>query len=202
MSNIRKETSKTPISVDSIYTATYQKPGTQTAQIRQEITTKSFYPGKQVSNSLNDSLFSATDFGFTEQEYTNKETRVAWLLVPPGSTAEAIQAKLTATPGATLYSLKSNHPILDEQQKYAITNNLTTLDNIANSQVVRYPESNAKAGQVVLDANGKVQYKRVNFSLTPMEDGDNRNSNVTDVYHSAEIAAELLGASVMVGQTV
>lgn len=202
--NVRTEVNKTEVTLDKVYAAQYQKEGTLTAQIRQEITTTKFYPGKQTSTNMQGNFFNTNDFGFTEQEFSNTEQRVSWIPVPANATEEQVKAKLEAANknGACLYKVLSNHPIIDDAQKYAIGQQLTTKDILADSQVVRYPEGSEKAGQLTLDSNGKVQYRRIFYWNTPMDDQDSRTNDLTDVYHSAEIAAELAGASVMQGQTI
>ena len=202
--SVRQEVSKAAITLDKIYSADYQKEGTLTAQIRQVVTTKSFYPSKKVASDLQANIFGLGDFGFEEQEYSSTETRVAWIPVPTNAKKDEVEAKLKAATekGACIYKVLSNHPILDENQKYAISQGLTTLHTFANSQVVRYPENHEKAGQIILDNHGKVQYRRTFFWNTPMEDQDARSLDSADAYLSPEIAAELEGASVMVGQTL
>jgi hypothetical protein len=203
-STVRTEIKKGQISLDKLFAGQYQKEGTKSAQLRQEITTTKFYPTKQVSTNLNQNIFGASDFGFTEKDYTSTETRVAWIPVPENSTEVEVKAKLDAAiaNGATLYKVLHNHPILDQSQEYAIAQGITTKDTIANSQAVRYPEGHENAGQLTLDPNGKVQYRRVFFWLTPIDDQDARTSNPDDQYLTSEIASELAGASVMQGQTV
>ena len=200
----RVEISKGAISLDKIYKADYQKEGTLSAQIRQEIVTKSFYPSKQTTSNLQANIFGNEDFGFAEQEFESKETRVSWIEVPTNATEELVKSKLEAAykNGATLYKILSNHPILTNHQEYSITAGNKTMDDYANSQVVRYPEGHEKAGQVTLDFNGKPQYRRVFYWNTPMDDQDARTNDPNDYYVSAEIAAELQGASVMQGQTI
>ena len=204
---VRHEISKSAIALDKISKAEYQKPGTLTAQIRQIITTKSFYPSKKVANNLQANIFSTEEFGFTEQEFTSEEARVAWIPVPEKISEAEVLAKLATAEvgGATIYKVLSNSPILSEDQKYAINQNLKTIDDFANSQAVRYPENdetkaNGTAGKLTLDKNGNVQYRRTFFWLTPMEDQDVRSVN--NVYLSPELKAELAGASVMTGQTI
>lgn len=205
---VRHESATTPITLDKIYKADYQKEGTLTAQIRQTVTTKSFYPSKKTSNNLQANIFSNEDFGFEEQEFTSTEERVAWLPVPANAKQAEVAKKLAAASakGACIYRVLSNVPILSEDQKYAISQSLRTMDDFANSQVVRYPEGtkdkddNDISGQIVLDKAGNVQYRRTFFWNTPMDDQDARDAN--DVYISAELEAELSGASVMTGQVL
>ena len=206
-SGVRHESFKGAITLDKISTSEYQKEGTMTAQIRQEILTKSYYPSKKVSSNLQGGLFEAKDFGFEEQEFQSKETRVAFIPVPVGSSVEAITAKLDSAhkAGACIYRVLSNQPILDENQKYAVKNGITTVDVFANSQAVRYPEGTLinnvdVSGKLTLDKAGDVQYRKTYFWLTNMEDVDVRGQEVP--YLSPELKAEMAGASVMEGQTI
>ena len=199
---VRHEVSKSAITLDKLYKSDYQKEGTLTAQIRQVVTRKSYYPSKKTSSSMQANIFDNKDFGFEEQEFESTETRVAWIPVPANITEAEVKAKLEAAhkAGATIYRVLANKPILDENQKYAISQGLSTMDTFANSQVVRYPKGNENEGKIWTDANGNVQYRRTFFWLTAMDDQDARDGK--DCYLSPEIKAELAGASVMQGQTI
>lgn len=193
-SNIRKEVSVSPVMVEKVYKSDFQKEGTLTAELRQIVTTKSFYPSKSVSNSLNENIFTVKDFGFEETDYENKETRVAFIDVPLGSTKESVQKQLETLKNATLYRILSNRPIIADTEQYAIDNPEmeTTIDTYANRQVVRYPKENERAGELVI-TEGKVQYRRIAFSKEAKADLDLRNSDPSDVYMSAEVKAEVNG---------
>ena len=65
----------------------------------------------------------------------------------------------------------------------------------ANSQAVRFGEKHEKAGQLALDANGKIQYRSVFFSSAGEEDRDLRTEALADMFLSPELEAELTGAS-------
>jgi len=188
---VRRTSSRSPITVDSVAASDFQKEGTLTAQLRQVITNKAFYPSKSVDNNMSDNIFAESEFGFEEQEFESEETRVAWLLVPEGTTPEAVLARLAQKPGAMLYKVLANQPILTDDQLYSISIGQRTKDDYANSQVVRYPEGHENAGAIILDEHGKVQYRKVFFSSTAKEDMDLRNADPNNMYQSAEIAAEL-----------
>lgn len=205
MEQVRKEVLKGKINVSRIYKSDFQKEGTQTAELKQTITTKSYYPSTQVSNSLQDNVFGSQDFGFGEKEYSSTETRVSWIDVPVGTTKEQVQVKIDSLKeNAVLYKIMSNHPILSDSEKYAIDNpNLSvTKDTYANRQVVRYPAGHENEGQIVLDNYGKPQYRRVAFSVKGATDIDNRTSDPADFYASAEIKAELGIENVMENQSI
>lgn len=190
---VRKEVSKGALEVSRVYAADYQKEGTLTAEIKQTITTKSYYPSKSVSNNLQDNPFSTSDFGFSENEYTANETRVVWVEVPVGSTVESVAAKLATLPDANIYKMLANKPILSDNQVYAIGAGLTTKDIIADKQVVRYPSGHPQAGQIILDPQGKVQYKATYFKTTAMADQDLRTADVNDFYATPNMNIELAG---------
>ena len=194
-SKIRKEVSKSEINVSRVYSSDYQKEGTLTAELKQTIKTTSFYPSKSVSNSLNGNIFGMDDFGFKEEPYENSETRVAWIDVPIGSTPESVVARMKEkAPGATLYRILSNKPIIADTEQNAIDNPElpnVTLDTFAGRQAVRYPENHPQAGQLALDKNGKIQYRRIAFSAVAKEDTDLRTEDASDFYASASLKAEL-----------
>ena len=189
----RKEVSKGALEISRVYAADYQKEGTLTAEIKQTITTKSYYPSKSVSNNLQDNPFSTSEFGFSENEYTAQETRVVWVEVPVGSTVESVAAKLASLPDANIYKMLANKPILSDNQLYAIGAKLTTKDIIADKQVVRYPTGHPQAGQIILDPQGKVQYKATYFKTTAMADQDLRTADVNDYYATPNMNVELAG---------
>lgn len=192
-SKIRKEVSRSAITVSRVYKSDYQKEGTLTAELKQIVTTKSYYPSKNVENSLSNNVFSIKEFGFEEKEYESKETRVTWISVPVNSTIKSVQEKLNSVKEANLYRILSNRPILADTQQHAINNpelNVTT-DTFANKQVIRYPEGNEKAGQLALDKNGKIQYRVIAFTSLGIKDKDLRTEEPTDFYASAEIKAEM-----------
>jgi hypothetical protein len=198
---IRKEVKTNPIQVARVYAASYQKEGTLTAELKQTIATESYYPAKSVSNSFQDSIFPTKAFGFEEKNYTSSETRVAWIPVPVGTTVEQVQAAIDAKPSATIYRILSNRPILTEDQQYAIAQKLTTLDQIGDSQVVRYPLGHEMAGKLIL-SNGKPQYKKTFYKSEAIADMDHRTEDPADFYATASIKAELGIAATYAGTTV
>jgi len=203
---IRREVSKSGISVSRVFTSNYQKEGTQTAELRQTVTVRSFYPTKSIRNSLQDNIFGMKDFGFEESEYVNKETRVTWIDVPVGTTTEQVAAKLAAYPAAVLYRITSNKPILSDTEQYAVNSPelAVSIDTFANRQAIRYPAGHEKEGQLALSRNdNKIQYRRIAFSTSNVEDKDLRNSDPEDFYVSPELEAELNNKTVVIeGQSI
>ena len=203
-SQVRKETSVGALTVSRVFTNTFQKEGTLTAELRQPVETKSFYPSKQIANNMQDNVFALEEFGFQEQEFSNTENRVSWIDVPVGTTAEDVTAKLAAAGDAGLYRVLSNHPILTSNQMYAINNEITTKEAIAESQVVRMPESSDTPGVLALDPNGKPQYRAVFFSIDGKADTEKRNADAEDFYTTELISSELagVGEQVEAGQAI
>lgn len=182
-----------PIEVSRVYKADFQKEGSLTAELKQEVTTRSYYPSKQTHSSLSSNPFSQEEFGYAEQEYTQTRIDVAWIDVPEKETVESVVAKLEATPGAKLYRILSNKPILSSQQQYAVDTGLNgvTLDTFAHRQVVRYSEEHpTNPGEIILDNYGKPIYKAV-FFTTEKEDQDLRTSDPEDFYISESMRMEL-----------
>ena len=193
-SQVRHEVTVGTLEVSRVYTGNYQKEGTLTAELKQVVTTKSHYPKKSVTTNMQDNPFATEDFGFEEQEFTNNETRVAWIDVPANATVESVKAKLAEFPKANLYKVLANKPILSDAQQYGISANLTTKDIIGNSQAIRYPEDHSDAalrGKLILDPKGKVQYRAVFFLTKGGVDVDHRSADPSDFYATPEIAAEL-----------
>jgi hypothetical protein len=192
---IKHTTTFSEVTLDKLMVSEFQKAGTKTAQLRQTVTTVSVYPSKRIENDKQKNLFSMEEFGFGDgQTFSNTENRVAFIDVPENATEEQIKSKLKVAnaAGATIYKVLSNQPILTNDQKRAIATgfNGVTMDRFANSQVVRYPQGHSHEGQLCLDANNKVQYRRTYFWNEPLEDQDVRSTDPADVYMSPEIELE------------
>jgi hypothetical protein len=195
---VRKEVTKTGVTIDKVYVGDFQKEGTKSCQLRQVVKTISYYPSKQIKSNMQDNPFSIVDFGFAEQQFPNTENRVAWIDVPMAATQDDVLAKLPTT--SCLYRVMSNRPILTNNQAYAIDEGLRTMDEFAATQIVRYGTESEFAGQIVKDENGKPQYRQIFYSNVAKEDSDLRNAVASDYYASAAIVAELSGASLVEGQ--
>jgi hypothetical protein len=193
---IRKDVSKSALEVSRVYAANYQKEGTLTAEIKQTVTTNSYYPSKSVSNNLKDNPFSNAEFGFNETMYSSSQTRVVWVEVPSNSTVESVKAKIASLPESTIYRIYSNQPIISDSQHYAINAGLTSKESIADSQSVRYPEGDPQAGLLILKS-GKPQFKADFFKTTSTEDVDSRNDVADDCFITAKMRAELAGTTMV-----
>jgi hypothetical protein len=165
------------------------KAGNKSIQLKQVITKISEYPTKIVNNN-----FTEISFGQkvdSVNEYYQTENRVTWVDVSVDSwkntglegkeldikILEDFQVYLKSKPKARIYKTLSTSPILSEGQKSAIKAGLTSLDAIAEKQMVKYPET----GEPIL-WNGLVQYKVLAFSESGKADVDLRvleNVNTT-----------------------
>jgi hypothetical protein len=199
----RTTTSKGGLEISRVHATQWQKEGTLTAEIKQTVTTKSYYPSKSVSNNFQDNPFSTSEFGFAEKEFVSDSKRVVWVDVPMESTVESVVAKLAALPEATVYRIYANKPIISDNQAYAITAGLTTKDAIADKQAIRYGEGDPQAGRLILK-NGKPQYKADFFKSVATADQDLRTEDPIDFYATPAMKVELAGVitSVSVAQDV
>lgn len=207
--NIVKSIVKGKLVVARVFKSDYQKEGTLTAELKQTVTITSKYPSKSVSNDLQQNIFSADDFGFETKDFVQERTDVAWLDVPAGSTVESVSQKLTQFPGACIYRIMSNRPILHSGQLARL--NQETQENanflfnaIANRQVLRYSDQDeTRAGKLIFDKNGKPQYKGTYFSSVAKEDVDMRDDNPDNNYYTQEMLVETNnGVHVVENQTV
>lgn len=197
---VRKTVTRTGVTIDKVYVGDYQKEGTKSCQLRQVVETKSYYPSKQIKSNMQDNPFSLVDFGFEEQEFSNKENRVAWIDVPAAASQDDVLAKIPTT--ACLYKVLSNRPILTNNQAYAIDEGLRKMEDFAATQIIRYGVESPLSGQIVKDENGKPQYRQIFYSNVAKEDIDLRNASGTDYYASPAIVAEMNGASTIAGQEI
>jgi hypothetical protein len=171
-----------PITVDNVGENQFKSSMDQ-AQIRQVVTRT--YPSARIGNSHSDSLFSTSEFNL-EGGASYEQTRVTWIPVPKGTTQAQVEAKLKANPKARIYRVLSLSPILTDSQKSAIDGGLTTLDVIAERQMIKDSEGNA------VPFEGQVQYAANFFSLVGKEDEDLRPSNEgADIFAGAEEATHM-----------
>lgn len=188
------------LTVDNVYKADFQKKGTVTVQLRQEVTIKTVYPGIRVNNELQDNPFSVNEFAVKGKEFENTEKRVAWINVPEGVSKEDVEGRLPKE--ACLYRILSNYPIITSNQKDAIANGVGNIseESIADKQVIRYPDNSPYAGQLVL-REGKPQYRAVFYSNTHKDDVDKRDSS-PEYFATPLIKAEISGSNALIGQAL
>jgi hypothetical protein len=196
-----------PITVDHVRKGQFDKPGTMQAQLRQQVLTKSHYPTATISNDMSDNLFDAAEFStLGRRTFERTENRVTWMTVPEGTTPEQVEAKLQAFPKAIIYKVMSNHPILTDNQKAGMAAGLRSMDQYADSQIVRYGDGATDeetgedlSGMLILDQVGKPQYKCNFLSKNGKADEDRRTKDTEDFFASVTIANEM-GATNFVGQ--
>ena len=131
---------------------------------------------------------------------TNHLQLVAWMDIPQCVTVEALTERLKKFPEATIYKIVDNHPILTDNQKYAINQGLRNMEDYANAQVVRHgsddPEGKWAAGDLVLDNLGRPVYKATFFSSVKKDDVDRRDSNPLNYLVTEEIQNEMSGVAI------
>lgn len=200
---VKKTTTRSALKVTGVYASKFQKEGTLTAEVKQTSTVTSEYPAMSVSNNRQDSLYAIEDFNLKPQVFKHERTDVAFLTVPAGKTVEIVQKDLAANPNACLYQVISNKPILSTSQTQAIDNNLTTIEAIAESQLVRYgaDRDGHKKGEILLDSLGRPQYKATYFSGKNRPDEDNRSDDPQDFFITQSIRMELEEVPV-IGQNI
>lgn len=205
---VRTETVTGPVTLSRLYKSDFQKEGSITAEVRQLITTKSFYPSKKVDSNMQQGLAATAEFGYKEQEFTSEEHRVAFINVPEKWDSVITEGKIAEgnKNKSCIYKVLANEPILDDKQKHAVEAGLRTKDEFADSQAVRFPDGakdnsgNDIGGKLILDKNGNVQYRRTFYWGSPKADIDARSTE--NVYLSQNLAVELKGASVLAGQSL
>lgn len=197
---VTKHISKDALTVSRIYASENQKEGTMRAELKQTRKVVSIYPTRTVTSNLQDSIFGIQEYDFKEKEFVNETTLVAWMDIPQGVSVEALVERLKKFPEATIYKIVDNKPILTDNQEYAISQGLRTMDDYANAQIVRHgaddPEGKWAAGDLVLDNLGRPVYKATFFSSVKKEDVDRRDSNPQNYYVSEEIQNEMAGVAI------
>jgi len=169
------------ITVDSVSENTYKK-GIYQAQLRQVVTTE--YPSVKLGNSNSDLLFGEDAFNLPAgQSYDS--TRITWIPVPEGTTAEKVAERLEATPDARIYRVISNNvaDVMTEEQHQSVKAGLRTMEDFKDSLIVRDSDGNTIT---------PVQFRQNFFSATGKEDIDLRTAaNV-----SQETPAQFAGATI------
>lgn len=197
MSEIRKEVKRGKLEVSRVFEGKYQKQGTMTAELRQEVTVISYYPSMRIENDMQGNIFDNEAFDIKDEPRESKEIRVTWIPVPASKTIEEVKKALENLPKAHLYRVLSNAPILTDDQKSAINNGVTTLEKIAEGdgesggQVVRYGSEHEKAGTLILDKLGKVQYRKVFFSPDGSKEDQDLRTSDESMYLTENLAVEL-----------
>lgn len=145
MSNnaLKREIVRKPVTVDKVEVSKFQKEGSLTAHMRQVVEVHSWYQAKQSANSATNSLYDNSDFGeeYQDKPYISPENRVAFILVPEGTSVESVTKKLSMV-------APRNAAIKAAMKEEGVTEtfdlNPDTLKKIAeefNTRVERLPEA-------------------------------------------------------------
>jgi len=147
--------------------------GSDIAVLSQPVRT--IYPSASAGNDKVDSLFGSADFG-DGQSYESK--RPAIIKVPKGTAVAAVIAKIDALENPRIYRILSFNveDVLTDDQKSMVAQGLSsmTMEQYKEDKAVK----NGETGEKVL-MDGKVQYRSLFFSTTPVEDIDNREVTAT-----------------------
>jgi len=162
------------------------------AQLRQKVIKN--YPREQITNSMNDNIFSKEDFNLG-QDYQYPEQRVTWIPVPKGTTKEEVEENLKSYPNATLYKILSHEPIftnehvqyansnLDEEEKKAYYLNIASRqlvapDDVPISQTGEVIEIDWDNTESVEDLPVDCQFRYIGFSADgSRQDEDRRETS-------------------------
>jgi|TARA_R110000782_G_scaffold193411_3_gene282969 hypothetical protein len=170
---VKKEQTFGVISVDSVKENPF-KDSVLTAQIRQVVKTTSTYPGKNVGNDKQDSLFGAAEFGGESKVYTKESNRIAWIDVPLDTTAAQVEARI-ASLGAKgrIYQIVSIdiQDCLTDGHRYQIAEgNLELSDAMVKRSIPVIGDDGEPTGEAASDAEGNTLYRALYFSATGQED--------------------------------
>ena len=189
MANSNREITitRTGTKVEDLVVGSFQKKGTVTAVLKQQVTKDYKYTGTQVSNDMQQNPFGAEEFNFEPSVYPGvPTTRVAWIDVPDTIKIEDVISKISGD--ACLYNVYSHSPIIHSNHQAAIDSGIMTKEDLAKSQAIRYGDGD-KEGQLLL-MHEKIQYKKTFFWASTKEDIDLRPTS--EHYVCAEHNAELL----------
>jgi len=186
---VKKEQTFSAITVDSVKANDF-KDDMLSAQIRQIVTTTSTYPGKNVGNDKQSSLFGAAEFGGEAKVYTKQSVRLAWIDVPLGKDKDAVQAQLDSLGDAgRIYQIVSTdiQDCLTDGHRYQIAEgNLLLADAMASKTIPAKDEHGNETGEPVCDADGAVIYRALYFDAHGQEDIlYDATSNAIEVEESA-----------------
>ena len=188
--NVVKNIQKSRVVVEMLKRGDFQKNGTITAVLRQRVLIHATYPSISIDNDKQSNPFTIGEFSGAGagQSHNSRENRVAFIDVPVGTPIATIQAKIATD--AQLYRIMSSEPVLTNNHVNAIERGLTSKDEIAKSQVARFPQGDPNAGSIIADKtnNKPVQYRKVFFWNGPKADEDLRGG---DAYVSEALQLEL-----------
>jgi hypothetical protein len=186
MTDVKKTVTFGAVTVDKVSASKFQKEGTLTAQVSQNVLIITDYPSAQVNNSLTQNIFNVEEFGFKSQTFEQKQRRVAFFDVPTNADVASVQKRIDETVEAlgegkvVLCIHRSCQPITHDGHKWALREGELTEDDLAMSQIVRDPETKKP-----ILFEGKYQYRSTNFRIDGVDEVDNRKATVDQAYTSA-----------------
>tara|TARA_R110002050_G_C8764003_1_gene499838 strand:+ start:57 stop:773 length:717 start_codon:yes stop_codon:yes gene_type:complete len=189
----------------------YKKDKFVTVRLEQEYKIEKTYPSSKLGDSLNDNIFSMSDFKAENKTYDYKSKRSVLMTIPKykeitaedGTKSkvemnlELVQEQideLWANKRGFIYEIKSFEPVLSDEQIQSMTEgrNTKTMDEYANQQVYRMSDkAEENAGAIILNQEGMPSYRVQNFTLEYKEDILKEAETDEDVYVTKEILSEI-----------
>ncbi len=162
---IRKEKRWGRVTVDLVKEHEY-KDDVKSAQIRQTVTKVTIYPGKNVANDKQDSLFAPKEFD-GEREYKTPSTRVTWIDIPLDKTVEDVQEMLDSlAEKATIYQIVSTdiQDCLSDNHRHQIEEGNLLLKDAMKKREIPIREKGKPTGESAKDSDGDLLYLERYFS--------------------------------------
>ncbi len=100
--------------------------------------------------------------------FTQETRRVVFLPVPEGTTVAQVNERLAQMPGACIYEVRANRPILSHAQAHMVGQGVLDEATVAARQIVSNPQTGAPAP----DEYGNAVYATRRFSPKPEADVD------------------------------
>lgn len=124
-----------------------------------------------------------TDFDLSHKIINVRvETRIAFVTIPEDMSITLLRRYIRNNcKDGCIYRILSNHPILNPGQEYTIKEGFKSLNLFASNQLVKYPD-----GRIVLDMQGKHQYRVTKYSTILKEDEDLRTIDNESYYPAPE----------------
>jgi len=153
----------------------------RTAIVEQEVEIK----GKFEYNP-NSGVATMRDYD-KESGFEDKRTRVAFLPVGANTTEKEVNDFLIEW---DIVEKKSYLPIIGPVERFQIDSGLTTVAEIAEGQVVRYPDSHELAGTITIH-NGRPYYRKTQLAEKGSHDIDLRPNEADVAYWPKSLETEV-----------
>lgn len=199
MSDIIREKRWGRVTVDSVKKHEY-KDDVLSAQIRQTVTKVTIYPGKNVANDKQDSLYPPKAFGGEGKEYKKPSHRVTWIDVPLGETLEDVQKMLDSFGAkARIYQIVSTdiQDCLTDSHRHQIEKGNLLLKDARTKREIPVIVNGKTTEHSAKDTDGDLLYREVYFSKKGHTDVIKSKSDTTASIEIEE--QEILGAETRVG---